>query len=134
MRKINEVVVHCSATGVHQDFDVSDIDRWHRARGFNGCGYHYFIKLDGTLQVGRDIAKVGAHAKGHNTNTIGVCFEGGLLEDMKTPWDRPTDRQIVTWHRLLDYLNKDLRIDKVSGHYEYSSSKGCPNFHVNILK
>ena len=113
---------------------MSDIDRWHRARGWSGgCGYHYFIKLDGTLQVGRDIAKIGAHTKNHNTNTIGVCFEGGLKEDMKTPWEKPTDRQLVTWKRLLNYLKEHLKIDKVSAHYEYSS-KTCPNFHVNILK
>ena len=133
MRKIDEVIVHCSATGIHQDFDVSDIDRWHRERGFNGCGYHFYIKLSGQLQVGRDIEKAGAHCKGHNSNTVGVCFEGGLMEDMKTPWSKPTDNQMVTWGRLHDYFNRNIGVVKVSGHYQYST-KTCPNFNINLLK
>ena len=60
MRKIDSIIVHCSATKAGQDFTAADIDRWHRERGFNGIGYHYVIRLDGRLEKGREhIAKVG---------------------------------------------------------------------------
>ena len=47
MRKIDSIIIHCSATKVGQDFTAADIDRWHRERGFNGLGYHYVVCLDG---------------------------------------------------------------------------------------
>ena len=43
MRKIDSVIIHCSATKAGMDFSVADIDRWHRARGMNGIGYHYVV-------------------------------------------------------------------------------------------
>ena len=49
MRKINEIIIHCSATKEGKDFKAADIDRWHRERGFNKIGYHYVIDLDGTI-------------------------------------------------------------------------------------
>ena len=135
MREINEIICHCSATGTHQDFDVSDIDRWHRERGFSQIGYHFFIKLNGELQGGRDVAIQGAHCRGRNRDTIGVCFEGGFIDKaLKTPWKKPTDNQLVTWKRLQTYLKEYLSsVTKVSGHYQYSK-KTCPNFNIDILK
>ena len=53
MRKIDSVIIHCSATKAGMDFSVADIDRWHRARGMNGIGYHYVVRLDGTVEKGR---------------------------------------------------------------------------------
>ena len=64
MRNIDSIIVHCSATKAGQDFTATDIDRWHRERGFNGIGYHYVIRLDGKLEKGRDVALAGAHCKG----------------------------------------------------------------------
>ena len=64
MRKIDSIIIHCSATKVGQDFTAADIGRWHRERGFNGIGYHYVVCLDGRLERGRDISLAGAHCKG----------------------------------------------------------------------
>ena len=61
MRNIDSIIVHCSATKAGQDFTATDIDRWHRERGFNGIGYHYVVRLDGKLEKGRDVALAGAH-------------------------------------------------------------------------
>lgn len=134
MREINEIIIHCSASGTHQDFDVSDIDRWHRERGWSQIGYHFYIKLDGELQVGRPVAKQGAHTRKRNRDTIGVCFEGGYVDKaLKTPWEKPTDNQLVTWKRLQTYIQDVYKVTKVSGHYQYSK-KTCPNFCIDILK
>ncbi|MDU3761109.1 MAG: N-acetylmuramoyl-L-alanine amidase [Bacteroides sp.] len=64
MRKINKVIIHCSATPEGRDYTVADIDRWHRERGFDGIGYHYVVYRDGSIHAGRDVAKIGAHCKG----------------------------------------------------------------------
>lgn len=78
MRKIKEIIIHCSATKEGRNFTVADIDRWHRERGMRCIGYHFVIYRDGSIHVGRAIEEVGAHCKGHNSISIGICYIGGL--------------------------------------------------------
>ena len=78
MRKIDLIVIHCSATRADRDFTEDDLDVCHRRRGFNGVGYHFYIRKNGDIKTTRAIEKVGAHAKGHNAHSIGICYEGGL--------------------------------------------------------
>ena len=72
------IIIHCSATRAGQDFTAADIDRWHRARGFRSIGYHFVIRLDGTIEPGRDVSLDGAHCTGwkilHTNNTICYIF------------------------------------------------------------
>lgn len=77
-RDITEVVVHWTATYLDQFLDANDIDRAHKDRGFGRIGYHFLILRDGTLQRGRPINEVGAHALRHNSFSIGVAFVGGI--------------------------------------------------------
>ncbi|MDD7726846.1 MAG: N-acetylmuramoyl-L-alanine amidase, partial [Bacteroidales bacterium] len=77
MRKINEIIIHCSDTPAGEDFSAADIDRWHKERGWSCIGYHYVVRLDGTIEKGRDLSRAGAHCAGHNANSIGVCYIGG---------------------------------------------------------
>ena len=77
MRKIDSVSIHCSATKAGMDFSVADIDRWHRAQGMNGIGYHYVVRLDGTVEKGREVEVAGAHCLGWNGRSIGICYIGG---------------------------------------------------------
>ena len=60
------IIIHCSATRAGQDFTAADIDRWHRQRGFRSIGYHFVVRLDGTVEPGRDVALDGAHCTGWN--------------------------------------------------------------------
>ena len=88
MRKIKEIIIHCSATREGRDYTVADIDRWHRERGFFCIGYHFVIYRDGSIHVGRSVEEVGAHCKGHNTVSIGVCcrsIQGWQAEGYPNP-------------------------------------------------
>ena len=79
MRNIDSIIVHCSATKAGQDFTATDIDRWHRERGFNGIGYHYVIRLDGKLEKGRDVTLAGAHCKGWNVEVSGYVISADWM-------------------------------------------------------
>ena len=85
MRNIKEIIIHCSATREGQDISVDTIRKWHvEGRGWSDIGYHFYIDINGDIQKGRDIAKIGAHCSGHNRNSIGICYCGGVEEDGKT--------------------------------------------------
>ena len=77
-RKINYIIVHCTATPEGRWVTNEEITRWHRARGFRTIGYHYVVYLDGTVHAGRPENEVGAHCQGRNADSIGVCYVGGL--------------------------------------------------------
>jgi len=130
MRKINKIIIHCSATPVGREVSVSTIRKWHLQRGFSDIGYHYVIHLDGKISVGRDINRIGAHCSGQNTGSIGICYVGGMTKDMKKAKDTRTQAQkdslIKLMHELIYKYNKDMTIH---GHNEYSN-KSCPCYNV----
>lgn len=83
-RPVNQIVIHCSATREDKDYTFEDCIRDHKARGFITCGYHFFIRKDGPVHIGRPLDQVGAHAgKGHNLTSVGICYEGGLDKNSK---------------------------------------------------
>ncbi len=128
MRKITEIIIHCSATQEGKDFTVQDIDRWHRQRGWNGIGYHFVIYRDGSIHAGRQLQRVGAHCKGHNANSIGVCYIGGLSKDGK-PKDTRTAAQKKALMELVSKLRQEYPLATVHGHNEFAA-KACPCFDV----
>lgn len=127
MRKISEIIIHCTATPAGRDVSVAEIDSWHRARGFRCIGYHYVIALDGTVRPGRPEAEIGAHCLGHNTQSIGVVYVGGLAADGKTPADTRTDAQKTAMRELVDTLRSCYPAASVHSHYEFAA-KACPCF------
>lgn len=131
MRVINEIIIHCSDTPEGRYTSVDEIRSWHLARGFSDIGYHYIIYLDGTVHKGRTIDKTGAHCKGKNRNSIGICYIGGRTKDNKSIKDTRAPEQIESLKSLVNSLKTVLQtINKVSGHYKYSV-KTCPNFDVD---
>jgi N-acetylmuramoyl-L-alanine amidase len=130
MRRIDKIIIHCSATNPEQDFNAADIDRWHKARGWSGIGYHFVIKLDGTTERGRAIEKVGAHAFGYNKRSIGICYIGGVDMD-GNPSDTRTDEQERALRALIGVLKHEyhLETEDIHGHNEFSK-KACPSFNV----
>ena len=127
MRKITDIIVHCSATPEAKSFTVADIDRWHRQRGFAQIGYHYVIYLDGSVHKGRPVAQVGAHCQGHNAHSIGICYIGGLAKDGKIPKDTRTEAQKQAMLTLLKELKTQYPAATIHGHRDYAA-KACPSF------
>lgn len=131
MRAINKIIVHCAYTPEGREHDVEDIRRWHvQGNGWADIGYHFVIKLDGTIQKGRPIEKIGAHCKGQNQGSIGVCYIGGMANDGHTPKDTRTDAQKAALVELIKSLKVSFGSHiKVHGHNEFST-KACPCFDV----
>ncbi len=129
MRKINEIIVHCTATPRGTNFTVKDIDNWHRKRGFRCIGYHYVIYLDGGIHIGRPIEEEGAHCLdgGHNKNSIGVCYIGGVAKDGYTAEDTRTPEQKEALKSLLGLLKAAFPEAKIYGHRDFAK-KDCPSF------
>lgn len=126
-RRITEIIVHCSATPAGADFTVADIRRWHKERGFSDIGYHYVIYRDGSVHEGRNVDMVGAHCLGHNANSIGICYIGGLATDGVTPKDTRTNQQTAALRTLLLKLRALYPQAKIYGHRDFAN-KACPCF------
>ena len=127
MRKITEIIVHCSATPEGKGFTVADITRWHKARKFVTIGYHYVIYRNGEVHNGRPERQVGAHCTGHNSYSIGVCYIGGVAKDGKTPKDTRTSAQKLALERLLKHLKERFPNATIRGHRDFAA-KACPSF------
>ena len=129
MRKINLIVIHCSATREDRTFTEQDLEVCHRRRGFNGTGYHFYIRKNGDVKATRPIEKIGAHVRGFNLNSLGICYEGGLNERGQ-PADTRTYAQKCSLLDLLRQLKTDYPQAEILGHYQLSSSihKACPCF------
>lgn len=128
MREINRIILHCTATVEGLEFKASTIDLWHKKRGWSEIGYHYVLYADGTIATGRDIRKKGAHVKGHNYDSVGVAYVGGLDKN-KTPKDTMTMPQEMAFLHLVNSLRVVFGDMSVHGHNEFSS-KACPSFDV----
>jgi len=136
MRKINEIIVHCTATtpnwweGRSSEEKVREVRDWHLKRGWSDIGYHWLIDRDGTVVQGRPEEKIGAHVKGHNTGTIGISLFGGHGSSADDDFnDHFTWAQEEALRNLIGEIEQRYDIQKVSGHNEYSS-KACPGFRV----
>ncbi|MTI15129.1 N-acetylmuramoyl-L-alanine amidase [Sansalvadorimonas verongulae] len=129
-KETNTIVVHCSASKPEQLVDFDTIKRWHMMeRAFIDIGYHWVIERDGTVKQGRPIDDWGAHVKGHNHESVGICLVGGLDSDCK-PQDNFTEKQ----KRMLKFLVAGcLNLwpeAKVVGHTHLDQEKACPSFDV----
>ncbi len=124
MRKISRIIIHCSATPEGKDFTVSDIDRWHRQRGFRCIGYHFVIYRDGSVHQGRPVEQAGAHVTGHNSDSIGICYIGGCAADGRTPKDTRTEAQRRALRELVGRLVGRYPGATVHGHPELPAKAG----------
>jgi len=129
MRNIAQIIIHCSATKEGKDFDVKNIRDWHvNGNGWSDIGYHYVIKLNGTIQEGRPENKIGAHAKGNNRYSIGICYIGGLDINGKSK-DTRTEKQKESLIKLIKEIKETHKEATVYGHNDFSS-KDCPCFNA----
>ena len=142
-RRIKKIVIHCTATREGQAHTAKDIDSWHRLRGWDGIGYHWVVQLDGTIEKGRDEARPGSHVKGHNADSIGVVYVGGLAANGQTPKDTRAPEQKRALKSLMITLQAKYPGTSVLGHRDLSPDldgdgvverhewlKDCPCFDV----
>ena len=129
MRNLDKIILHCSATREGQHITVDTIRQWHLKRGWSDIGYHYVIYIDGSVHEGRPIEKIGAHTKGQNTGSIGICYVGGVEKDGKTPKDTLNELQETAMVNLIKALREQYGDMTLHGHNEYAA-KACPSFKV----
>lgn len=131
MRDIKRIILHCSATVEGAHFDVETIRRWHTSEPHNwkDIGYHFVIYLDGTIHKGRPIGEAGAHTKGHNHDSIGVCYIGGV-DKHNEPKDTMTPAQDIAVIQLVRALRLVFGDLALHGHNEFAN-KACPSFEVS---
>ena len=127
MRTITLIIIHCSAVRPDQQSSAADIDRWHKARGWQGIGYHFVVRRDGTVEPGRPVAEVGSHCQNHNRHSIGICYEGGL-DALGQPADTRTPEQRRALRTLVDQLRRTYPRALVVGHHTLNPHKSCPCF------
>ena len=142
MREINRIIVHCSATPPDMDIGADEIRGWHKERGWDDIGYHAVIRRDGTIEPGRPVEISGAHAQGHNADSIGVCLVGGVKRETVAGHSTLVPEANFTaeqYARLLEYVD-DLQFERwkeeldpldVVGHRDLPGvAKDCPCFDV----
>lgn len=141
-RLITKLIIHCSATAEGRDYTAAQVSQWHQARNFSPytdpltgasmyVGYHYLIHLDGTIESCRPEGVVGCHTRGHNNNSIGICYIGGLGADGR-PKDTRTPAQKSALKGLLGELRVRYPAVSIHGHNEFAA-KACPCFDVRML-
>ena len=122
-RRIDEIIIHCTATPEGRECSVAEIRKWHKQRGFSDIGYHYVVHIHGELDLGRDVDISGAHCTGHNSHSIGVVYVGGLTSDGKKAKDTRTLQQKAVLLSLLYDLRKLYPTAKIIGHRDTSPDK-----------
>lgn len=127
-RTIKEIIVHCTATPEGRVETVQSIRNMHKAKGWSDIGYHYLIGLNGERWEGRNVNLIGAHCEGHNSNSIGVCYVGGVDKKMQAK-DTRTEKQKDALVALLKDLHKLYPKAKIYGHRDFDKKgKACPSF------
>lgn len=130
MRDITKIIVHCAATKPSMNIGAEEIRQWHIERDWIDIGYHYVIRRDGEIEKGRDVMQAGAHAKGHNFSSIGVCLIGGINEDHE-PDDNYTLKQYNSLIQLVKFLEMTFNTSELLGHRDLDGvTKACPCFDV----
>jgi len=129
---VKYIVVHCAATRPSMNWGAEDIDRLHRNFGWSAIGYHWVIRRDGQLEMGRPLNVPGAHASRQNHHSIGICMVGGVNEDDVTIAENNfTVQQFATLHRLLDSMEDMFPTSETLGHRDLPNvHKACPSFDV----
>lgn len=128
MREINKIIIHCSATKANQDIGTFQVDEWHKEQGWAGIGYHYVIRRNGNIENGRPLEIAGAHCKGQNKHSIGICLVGGIDRN-GDPQNNFTDVQFQALRKLVADLKNNFPQVTVHGHCEFAN-KACPCFDV----
>lgn len=128
MRHIDTIVLHCTASPDYLDIGASEIDRWHKDRGWSQIGYHYVVRRNGEIERGRPEHIQGAHAKGANQTSIGIVWVGT---------NECSPEQEKSLVGLVNILRGkyNVKIENVLGHREaVKTDKTCPNLNMDRFR
>lgn len=128
MRRLTDIVIHCSASRETANYTFEQCIKDHKARGFRTCGYHFFIRRDGTTHIGRPLNEQGAHVENFNRNSVGICYEGGLDKNGKAKDTRTLEQKASIRKCIYDTLNffddyQSIKDVKIRGHRDFSPDK-----------
>jgi N-acetylmuramoyl-L-alanine amidase len=127
IRHINKLIIHCSDSDNPKHDDVSVIRQWHLKRGFVDVGYHYFIKKNGIIQIGRPMYMVGAHCLNQNLTSIGICLSGKI--------EFTSDQFRATRQLCEDLVDRyKIKETEIYPHNHFDKKKSCPNFNLDELR
>lgn len=132
-RHFNDIIIHCSGTRCDVHVTADSIRRFHiQDKGWEDIGYHYIIEQDGTIVIGRPLDKMGAHCYGHNRDSVGICYIGGLDRkgrpaDTRTPQQKKALARLI-WDLTIEALRNGWGLPSVHGHHDYNKFKDCPCF------
>lgn len=124
LNTVKRIIVHCSASDEPSADDIDVIRKWHQLRGWDDVGYHFFIRKDGAIFKGRDVKYVGAHTKGHNHDSIGICLSGNKEFTLD---------QYIALGALVQVIEIEYGAMTVHPHNEFNKNKTCPNFHTKLF-
>lgn len=141
-RRTDYIVIHCSATPPTSDIGADEINEWHKQRGFDRIGYHAVVRRDGEIEFGRHFDEEGAHVKGQNFRSVGICLVGGVDKDGKSQ-NNFTSEQFESARAIVEMLKHAYPLAIVVGHRDLSPDlngdgiitsdewlKDCPCFEV----
>ncbi len=133
------IVVHWAVSPADPKYDIEDIRLWHREQGYISIGYHFVIPTNGDIQEGEDPRRWGAHVRGYNDVSVGICLIGGLADAGGEAGEYMavnfTDAQLANLKGLLDRLQLDYPDAKVVGHHNLDpeGKPFCPGFDVHTF-
>ena len=137
MREITRIFIHCSFTKPRTGragsplIGAAEIRKWHvEERGWRDIGYHYVVKRNGVLELGRPLDQAGAHVAGYNKDSIGICLVGGMNKTTGKAVNDYTDEQWQTLRMIVGGLMIQFPKAEVLGHNDVTTTKTCPNFDV----
>jgi N-acetylmuramoyl-L-alanine amidase len=130
MRRIENIVLHCTATG--QNAKIENIQRhWRERLGWRNPGYHVIIEANGNAVQLAPYTAVVNGVGGHNSNSIHISYIGGIDANNR-PLDNRTPAQVRTMLRLVIELMETYPNARVLGHRDFPNvAKACPSFDVN---
>lgn len=136
LKEVEYLVIHCAATPPGMDIGAKEIDRWHRERGYFQIGYHFVIRRNGIVEKGRDSNVPGAHVRGYNERSLGICMVGGVKQgDVTKAENNFTPQQFAALKELLITLKASHPKAQIVGHRDlqakdHAKTKECPSFEV----
>lgn len=131
IERVDWIVIHCAATKPTMDIGVTEIRQWHLKQGWDDVGYHFVVRRNGVVEKGRPLNRPGAHVRGINHCSIGICMVGGLAADGKTAESNFTRAQWNSLRSLVVEMETHFPNAPVIGHRDVPGvAKACPSFDV----